>query len=97
VAAVIVVVVAAGGTIYLTQHDNPAFCNAICHTPMDPYVASYNDGTSVNSVNDAEAVLSVTVHKEAGLESGEEIRCLSCHESDMGEQIQEGMHWVTGD
>jgi hypothetical protein len=98
VIAIFAILGVAGGGVYAGFHDEPAFCNAICHTPMDPYVASYIDGTSVNaSQADSEAVLSVTLHKQASEQYGSEIKCLTCHESDLGEQIQEGMHWITGD
>jgi len=96
-AAVIVVVLVFGGAVavYATQHDNPAFCNAVCHTPMDPYVASYQTGASVNSDQAADApLLSVTVHKQAV--EGSEIKCLSCHNDGLDAQISEGMSWISG-
>jgi flagellar basal body-associated protein FliL len=94
--AVIVVAVLAGGGggAYAVFHDNPAFCNFICHVPMDPYVKSYEEGVSVNLAQaESDAVLSVTLHKE----SDQELNCLSCHVTNLSEQINEGMHWVTGD
>jgi hypothetical protein len=91
---VIVVLVGGGAGAYATFHSNPAFCNFICHTPMDPYVESYQNGTSVNTVQaSSDAVLSVTLHKD----SDQQLNCLSCHVPDMGEQITEGIKWVTGD
>ena len=39
VAAAIVVV---AGAAFLVWNEQPSFCNAICHTPMDPYVEGYN-------------------------------------------------------
>lgn len=94
VIAFVVVLGAGGGGFYVTQHDQPWFCNFICHTPMDPYVASYEDGTSVNPLQaDSDAVLSVTLHKD----SDQNLNCLKCHEPDMSEQIEEGLKWVTGD
>jgi hypothetical protein len=94
VGIVVVLLAGGGGLAYALFHDEPAFCNAICHTPMDPYVESYESGTSVNPVQtELPGPLSVTLHKE----SDQEINCLSCHVPDMGEQIQEGMKWVTGD
>jgi flagellar basal body-associated protein FliL len=94
VVAVIVVLGAGGGTFYVTQHDQPWFCNFICHTPMDPYVASYETGVSVNAAQaDSGALLSVTLHKD----SEQNLDCLTCHVPSMSEQITEGMKWVTGD
>ncbi|MDR1015554.1 MAG: cytochrome c3 family protein [Coriobacteriales bacterium] len=94
VAAVIVVLGGGGGAAYAIFHSNPAFCNFVCHTPMDPYVESYQSGTSINAAQvDSGARLSVTLHKE----SDQQLNCLSCHVPDMAEQIQEGIKWVTGD
>lgn len=92
---VIVVVLLFGGVgvVYATQHDNPEFCNAICHTPMDPYVASYMDGTSVNAAQaDLQYPLGVTNHKN----SDQDIVCLTCHTDGIDTQIQEGLAWISG-
>ncbi|MDR3037366.1 MAG: cytochrome c3 family protein [Coriobacteriales bacterium] len=91
----IVIVVLGGGVggFYLGFHNQPWFCNFICHTPMDPYVVSYEDGTSVNAAQaDFKGQLSVTTHKE----SDQHLDCLTCHVPSMGEQISEGMKWVSG-
>jgi hypothetical protein len=94
VAIVVVVLAGGGGGAYAAFHDNPAFCNFICHTPMDPYVASYQDGISINPAQaESGALLSVTLHKD----SDQQINCLNCHVTSMSEQINEGMHWVSGD
>jgi hypothetical protein len=91
---VFVLLVGGGGGVYLTQHSNPLFCNAVCHTPMDPYVASFEDGVSTNAAQvELSGPLSVTVHKDAG--SG--IVCVTCHDDGLGEQLREGWAWVTGD
>jgi hypothetical protein len=94
VGAVIVVLGGGAGAVYALFHDSPAFCNAVCHTPMDPYVESYETGTSVNPAQaDSGALLSVTAHKD----SDQNINCLACHVPTMSEQITEGIKWVTGD
>jgi flagellar basal body-associated protein FliL len=96
-AIVLVAVFGGGGIAYATQHDNPHFCNAICHTPMDPYVESYDNNLSVNAA-EAEttgpdgAQLSVTLHKN----SDQDINCLTCHNDGIDAQIQEGIAWVSG-
>jgi hypothetical protein len=76
------VIIGGGTLVYATQHANPQFCNAICHSPMDSYVEGYesDDGR-----------LLVSAHAEAG-----EV-CLDCHEADIGQQIDEGVKWTTGD
>ncbi|MDR2382133.1 MAG: cytochrome c3 family protein [Bifidobacteriaceae bacterium] len=91
---VIVLMVGGGGGVYATQHSNPSFCNAICHTPMDPYVKSYKEGTSTNPLQvDLAAPLSVRVH----MDSDQDIACITCHDDGIGEQLREGKAWITGD
>lgn len=75
-----VVIVAAVGA-FLVWHEQPSFCNAVCHTPMNTYVESLSSSDS--------AVLAST-HGKVGK------TCLDCHPSNLGEQVTEGMHWVTG-
>ena len=81
VCIVAVALIALGGGFYV-WHNQPTFCNAICHTPMDTYVTSYynTDGTSL-----------AATHMNAGK------TCLSCHPAELGEQVTEGIHWITGD
>lgn len=78
VCAAVLVVAGAG---FLVWHEQPSFCNAICHSPMDPYVEGYYEDAGLNSY--AHQVENVT--------------CLQCHEPKLDEQIQEGLHWVAGD
>ena len=76
VAAVIVV----AGAGFWVWHEQPSFCNAICHSPMDYYVETYDSG---------DPQLGVTVHAKAG-ES-----CLDCHTAELTTQISEAMAWVS--
>jgi hypothetical protein len=93
VGIVVVVLAGGGGGAYAVFHSNPAFCNFVCHTPMDPYVVSYEEGTSVNATQtDLTAPLSVVAHKE----SHQQLNCLDCHVPTMSEQINEGIKWVSG-
>jgi hypothetical protein len=85
-------VVIGGGLGLLIWHESPSFCNAICHSPMDPYVASYEEGISIKD-GQSGALLLVTQHKESAMG----IDCLDCHEAKINEQIAEGMKWVSGD
>ena len=74
-----VAVAAVGG--FAVWHNQPSFCNSICHTPMNAYVESYynSDGTML-----------ANAHMKAGTD------CLTCHEPKTEEQIGEGIHWITG-
>ncbi len=93
VVIVVVLLFGGGGIVYATQHSNPQFCNLICHVPMDPYVASYMDGTSVNPAQtDAVGALDITAHKE----SDQALVCVNCHMEGIESQIQEGIAWVSG-
>ena len=76
VAAVIVV----AGAGFWAWHNTPGFCNAICHSPMDAYVETYDS-------NDPGML--VTQHKEAG------DSCLDCHEAELTTQVSEVMAWVS--
>ena len=89
----VVLLCGGGGIVYATQHDNPQFCNAVCHVPMTPYVESFMDGTSVNpQQTDLNGPISLAVH----IENNEDMSCLTCHDDGIASQIQEGITWVTG-
>ena len=79
VVGVVAVVMVAAGVGFWTWHEQPSFCNAICHEPMDNYVEGYfNDAT-----------LMANTPKKA------QVTCLECHEAKLSEQVAEGMSWVT--
>jgi hypothetical protein len=69
-----------GGIIW---HKQPRFC-ATCHTPMTNYVQNYYDG---------DTTLLITKHAAGDTLK---LKCVDCHESILGEQVREGMHWITG-
>ncbi|MCL1847740.1 MAG: cytochrome c3 family protein [Coriobacteriia bacterium] len=90
---VIVVLGAGGGGAYLAFHPNPKFCNFICHTPMDGYVASYLEGTSINAIQaDVDGPLGVTVHRDGNPQTV----CIDCHQDGLSAQLTEGMSWISG-
>ena len=78
VAAAVVVTAGAGFWVW---HEQPSFCNAICHTPMDPYVEDYYAD---------DATLLATSHRVVG------VSCLDCHVPTLSEQLAEGVTWVAG-
>ena len=91
---VVLVVALAGGYKW---HEQPSFCNAICHQPMDEYNMTYNFASGApaidkwgNEVSDGASMLAVT-HREAG------VGCLDCHVASLSEQIQEGLSWLKND
>lgn len=93
-----IVAVAVLGSGFWVWHNTPGFCNAVCHSPMDPALATYG-GTSGqegvdkwgNAVPDAGSLLCVS-HKESA-----DATCLTCHIPTMEEQIDEVVKWTTGD
>lgn len=100
VAVVVVVAVAAVG--FNAWHATPEFCGAICHTPMDAYVFTYTEGNTDkygNALDESQAKgMMAYMHKTVANESGNTAAaCLDCHEPTIGEQVTEGIHWVTGD
>ena len=93
---VIAAVLVCAGVGFFAWHEQPSFCSAICHTPMDPYLPTYEatPGESAvdkwgNEVEDASGMLAA-VHAQV------DKSCLDCHEPELGEQINEGLEWVSG-
>ncbi len=96
VVGVVAVVLIAAGAGFWVWHEQPSFCNAICHTPMDPYLPTYEaePGQAAvdkwgNDVEDASGMMAA-VHRVEG------DTCVSCHVPTIGEQVSEGMNWITG-
>lgn len=96
VVGVVVVVLIAAGAGFWVWHEQPSFCSAICHTPMDEYLATYEQEPGQagvdkwgNEVANTNSMLAVT-HKAQGED------CMACHVPTLGEQMSEGMNWVTG-
>lgn len=81
VIATVAVVFVAAGVGFTVWHEQPSFCNAVCHEPMDAYVDGYLE-------NDA---LLASDHRKA------DVSCLQCHEPSIEEQVAEGMSWLRGD
>lgn len=80
VAGVVAAVVVVAGIGAWVWHEQPSFCNALCHSPMDAYVESYGAGDPGTLV---------TQHAEAGK------TCLDCHEATITTQVSEVMAWVS--
>lgn len=94
---VVVAVIVVAGVGFFAWHEQPSFCNAICHTPMDGYLPTYEsemDEPGIdkwgNEVELSNAMLAPT-HR-----SMNENTCLSCHVPTIGEQIGEAVSWVSG-
>lgn len=84
------------GMGFWVWHEQPGFCGAICHTPMDPYVETYQQELGQagvdkwgNQVDDVSGMMAAT-HRADGL------TCLSCHVPTIAEQVVEGVNWATG-
>ena len=81
VAAVVAAILVVAGVGMWVWHEQPSFCNAVCHTPMDSYVEAYYAD---------DATLLATSHRVA------DVSCLDCHVPTLGEQLAEGAAWVAG-
>ena len=97
IAAVVVatVLVVAGAGLWV-WHEQPSFCGAICHTPMDNYLATYEAplGQAAtdkwgNAVADSSSML-------AAVHAAEGDTCMDCHIPTLSEQVGEGVAWVAG-
>ena len=91
VAAVLVV----AGAGFWVWHEQPSFCSAICHTPMDAYGKTY-DGSQDFQGNklDATEASSMLAYQHANLAG---TTCMGCHVPTLSEQVGEGMAWLSGD
>lgn len=93
VVAAVVVVLVIGFNVW---HQQPSFCNAICHTPMDVYVEAVTDGTHDKYGNeltpDEDQAMMGYLHYQNGYTD-----CLGCHVPTISEQVSEASEWVTGD
>ncbi|MCI2242603.1 cytochrome c3 family protein [Adlercreutzia faecimuris] len=97
-AAVVAAVVIVAGAGFYAWHEQPSFCNAVCHAPMDPYLPTYEaePGQAAldkwgNEVSEAASMMAAS-HRAA-----DGTTCMGCHVPTLGEQVSEGMAWVAGD
>ncbi|MDO4290076.1 MAG: cytochrome c3 family protein [Eggerthellaceae bacterium] len=93
---VFVAIFVAAGMAFWTWHEEPSFCAAICHDPMDEYLEGYEQASGVagrdkwgNEVSNTNAMMAVT-HAAAGED------CLSCHVPSLGQQVGELGLFVSG-
>lgn len=84
VVGVVAVVLVCAGIGFNAWHNQPSFCNVICHTPMDYYVDGYYAGAETGHASLAAA------HEDAG------VTCLQCHEATLEAQVNEGTAWISG-
>lgn len=97
VAGVVAAIIVVAGAGFWVWHEQPSFCNAICHTPMDAYLPTYEAepgqaATDVwgNEVANASGMMAAVHRAQNGT------TCLGCHVPTLSEQIGEGMSWITG-
>ena len=95
IVGIVVAVIVVIGIGLFVWHEQPSFCNAVCHTPMDAYGDTYlkaNVDKYGNELNEQGSMAMMAVaHKEkAGY------TCMKCHLPVLGQQVNEGLHWITG-
>jgi hypothetical protein len=98
----VVAVIAAVGSGFWVWHEQPSFCNAVCHTPMDAVVNAYSQPAGVqgidkwgNTVSNTSAMLAVS-HQASKSEGGAGANCLSCHTPTISQQVNEVVEWASG-
>ncbi len=94
VAGVVAVIVVLGAGLWV-WHEQPEFCNAICHTPMDAYGATYLDGNVDkygNELNEQQALAMMSYNHKVNADA----KCMSCHLPVLSQQIGEATEWITG-
>lgn len=98
VVGIIVIVIVVAGIGFGVWHEQPSFCNSICHTPMDKYVEGYtNDDTTLAYQHghvDGSNTTAASTLKEGVSDSS--MTCLTCHTPKMDEQLTEAISWVGG-
>lgn len=99
VAAICIVcaVLIVAGAGFWVWHEQPSFCNAICHDPMDPYLPTYEAETGApavdkwgNEIGDGSEMLAA-VHREEA-----DSTCMTCHVPTLSEQVGEAFAWISG-
>lgn len=95
---IIVAVIIVAGIGFGVWHEQPSFCNAVCHTPMDKFVDGYyNDDTTLAYQHghvDGSNTAAASTLKEGVKNSS--MTCLTCHTPKMDEQMTEAISWVGG-
>ena len=96
VAAVVAAILVVAGVGMWVWHEQPSSCGAICHTPMDNYLTTYESDLNSpatdkwgNEVADPHTMLAA-YHGKLGND------CMDCHVPTLSEQIGEGAAWVAG-
>lgn len=97
VLAVVALVIVIAGAGLWTWHEQPSFCAAICHTPMDGYLETYEEEPGQtgldkwgNEVTNSSSMMAPTHRVGAGTD------CMDCHTPVLNQQISEGINWVSG-
>ena len=92
----VAVLVAAAGIGFYVWHNQPSFCDAICHTPMDPYGDTYFQELGAPGVDKWGNQVANTSGMLCVVHAAEGLGCIDCHVPTLSEQIHEGIEWVTG-
>ena len=93
---ILVVIIGAGSGVWI-WHEQPSFCGAICHTPMDPYLRTFEYEPGMAGFDKWDNAVSNTSGMMAVLHRMEDVSCLDCHVPKLSEQIGEAFSWISGD
>ncbi len=96
VLGVVAAVLLLAGIGMFVWHEQPSFCGAICHAPMDAYLEGYSQEDNAagvdkygNDVANTHSMLAVS-HKS------QNVACLGCHVPSISQQIGEGTMMISG-
>ncbi|MEF9842004.1 MAG: cytochrome c3 family protein [Raoultibacter sp.] len=81
ISSVVVAVIIVASIGFFVWHEQPSFCSAVCHEPMNAYVEGY--------FSKDDSILASTHQKN-------NVTCLKCHETNLGQQVSEGAAWISG-
>lgn len=103
ITGVVVAVLVVLGAGFWVWHEQPSFCNAICHTPMDPYYDTYASGEVDRNGNAVANPVGMLAYAHANyskdgteVSHGSGMTCMSCHIPTIGEQVSEAAAWISG-
>ena len=96
VGVVAAVLVVAGAGLFV-WHEQPSFCAAICHTPMDEYLATYDQEPGQPGIDKWGNEVADTTGLMAVVHNAADVTCMGCHVPTLSEQVGEGLAWLTGD
>ena len=96
VVGVIAAVALLAGIGMFIWHEQPSFCGAICHAPMDAYLEGYQQEDNAAGVDKYGNDVANTHSMLAVSHASQKLACLDCHLPTIAQQLGEGMMMFSG-